>query len=140
LQGSRGIYVAIVILLVYLLVALIHMAVFINGGWSSDTWNSELIALAVDSSPTEQLQNPCVGIEDPETWRRIVTARETTEAHVEIAFGEDWRRGVGVDEEMSVDEGSNDIEMNHGLGNDNNTLKTNFRRRVVPGKKYGALG
>jgi hypothetical protein len=93
MQASRGIYIATAILLVYVLAALVHMAVMIIGGWSSDTWSKpgELIALAVNSSLTKLLQNTCAGIEDPEMWTRIVSVQETSEAHLEIVFDEERR-------------------------------------------------
>jgi hypothetical protein len=61
LRGSKGILIATVILLTYVLVAFIHMVVVVIEGWSSNTWGTtgELIALSANSSPTKLLQNTC---------------------------------------------------------------------------------
>ncbi|KAF8855781.1 hypothetical protein BDZ45DRAFT_488463 [Acephala macrosclerotiorum] len=136
LQGSTVIYIAAAILLVYVAFALVHMAIVITGGWSSDTWGNpgELIALAVNSSPTKLLQNTCAGIEDPKMWTRIVSVQETTEAHLEIVFDErvDRRRG------NEGWEPTRDIELQEGQ-NYGTKLEDSVRRRVIPGKRYGAL-
>lgn len=135
-QGSKGIYIATVILLIYVLVALIHTAVLIIGGWSSNTWSKpgELIALAVNSSPSKLLQNTCAGIENSKLWNQIVFVRETSEAHLEIVFEEETERNV--DEETPYDKQSIKTQEAQ-LQTDELDLKV--RRRVVSGKKYGTI-
>ncbi|CZR56099.1 uncharacterized protein PAC_05987 [Phialocephala subalpina] len=137
LQGSTIIYIAAAILLVYVIFALVHVAIVITGGWSSDTWTNpgELIALAVNSSPNKLLQNTCAGIEDPKVWTRIVSVQETTEAHLEIVFDEK----VGRERGNEAWEPPQDIELQEGQSY-GMALEDRLRRRVVPGKMYGTLG
>ncbi|KAH8766390.1 hypothetical protein F5882DRAFT_442895 [Hyaloscypha sp. PMI_1271] len=136
LRGSKGILIATVILLTYVLVAFINMVVVVIGGWSSNTWSTpgELIALSANSSPTKLLQNTCAGIEDPKTWTRIVSVQETSEAHLEIVFDAEVRRKE--DEEIPRDNQS--IEMQEGQPNINR-LESRVRRRVIPEKRYGTI-
>jgi hypothetical protein len=132
MQGSRGIYVATAILLIYVLVALIHIAIVIIGGWSSDAWSTpgDVIALAVNSSPTKLLQNTCAGIGDSNIWTHIVSVEETSEAHLEIMF----EKQIGVRKE-DQDLETRGIPLQQVQSNAGERV----RKRVVSGKKYGSL-
>jgi hypothetical protein len=88
IDGSTGIIIAITFLSTYLVVAVIHVIIVSTGRWSSNTWTSPqgLIALAINSSPTEVLQNTCAGIRESKVWGRIVAVRKTRESHLGIVF------------------------------------------------------
>jgi hypothetical protein len=139
MKGSNGIYVAVAVLLIHVVFALAHVIIIMTGGWSSGAWNNpgELIALAVNSSPSKLLQNTCAGIEDPKTWTRIVSVRETTEAHLEIIFEEDNHNFM-----HQKDNGHYEgIELGQsGQGQDSAAKgEDQLRKRAIPGKNYGKL-
>ncbi|MCJ1273831.1 hypothetical protein MMC21_001624 [Puttea exsequens] len=46
----------------------------------------EMIALAMNSAPTEKLKNTCVGIMSLATWKKVVVVRETRNDHLELVF------------------------------------------------------
>jgi hypothetical protein len=117
---------------IYVLVALIHMATIIIGGSSSNAWNrpGELIALAVNSTPTKLLENTCAGIEDPKTWTRIMSVQETGEAHLETVFDKD-RRSI-------VDSESQGVEIIEGQST-TNSWENKVRRYLIPEKQYRSL-
>jgi hypothetical protein len=133
LSGSTSIYIAAAILLIYVAVALVHIAFMVGVGWSSFAWTrpTELIALAVNSTPSRLLQNTCAGIEDRKIWTHILSVKETTEAHLEIVFEEEKRMVV---EEMGAEGQS--MELEEGQMDE---FGEKLRRRVVPRRKYGAL-
>ena len=60
-------------------------------GVSSSVWDSvtELVALAINSSPTGALQNTCAGIIGTRAFRTVVRIRETDAGHLEMLFGEE---------------------------------------------------
>lgn len=131
LHGT-GIYIAMAILFTHVIFAIIHITTTITGGWSSRAWNNpgELIALAMNSSPTKLLQNTCAGIEDKAIWTRIMSVRETTEAHLEIVLHDEGR----IKDEAAFAKTAG-MEMNEGSEGTRGLSK-----RVINGKKYGYLG
>ena len=76
-------------------------------GISSSSWDSaaEVVALAINSAPTQHLQNTCSGIIGMKPFRtrvRILATASSTgeEDHLELVFGEktdDQGRGVRVE-------------------------------------------
>ena len=86
---------AIAVMLLYSILALahiIHLGVF---GISSTAWDStaEMIALAMNSSPTRHLQNTCAGIIGIRTYQTLVrvlaTSTDGSKAdHLELVFGD----------------------------------------------------
>lgn len=87
---------AIAVMITYCVLATCHILYLGIFGISSDSWNSaaEVVALAMNSSPTQHLRNTCSGIYGMKLFRttvRIVaTAQEAggKEDHLELAFGE----------------------------------------------------
>lgn len=60
--------------------------------WTSGSWGNmgELLALAVNSTPSRRIQNTCAGITRRPTWRQIVSIRESHNTqHLELVFRED---------------------------------------------------
>ncbi len=86
--------VAICILLVYCLVALIHIIYAGISGISSTCWDSigEVTALAMNSTPTAALRNTCAGITELNIFKlpvRVLAFRdeEGDGEHLELVFG-----------------------------------------------------
>ncbi|THV49264.1 hypothetical protein BGAL_0204g00190 [Botrytis galanthina] len=76
------------ILLVHILFALIHTTLLIYIGWSCNILKSlcEIVALAINSSPTPILENTCVGIARLDTYKHIVEVREVSEQHLGLVL------------------------------------------------------
>jgi hypothetical protein len=72
-------YLAIIVLLTHILLALTHTAYLIWTRQSSAAWDSipEVLALAYNSYPTPALQNTSAGIRCIETYRKLAIVRET---------------------------------------------------------------
>ena len=86
--------VAICLLLIYCLVALIHMIYAGVSGISSTCWDSigEVTALAMNSTPTAALRNTCAGITELNIFKlpvRVLAFRdeEGDGEHLELVFG-----------------------------------------------------
>jgi hypothetical protein len=62
---------------------------FFGRGWTSSIWGElqEFIALAINSQPTEELENTCAGIERTKTWRKKVRLREISDNHLGLVVG-----------------------------------------------------
>ena len=94
---------AIAVMVIYCIVAFAHIMYLCAFGISNAAWSStgEMIALAMNSTPTRHLQNTCAGITGTKTYQifvRIVAmgTGDTQVDHLELAFGnvkqEDVRR------------------------------------------------
>lgn len=59
-------------------------------GVSSTAWDStaELVALAMNSSPTKVLQNTCAGIVGRQAFSTSVRVLTTNPGHLELVFGD----------------------------------------------------
>ena len=81
---------AIAVMFGYCLLALGHTFYVAITGVSSSAWDSvaELIALAINSSPTDTLQNTCAGIIGTRAFQTPVRIVETTGGHLELLFGD----------------------------------------------------
>ena len=69
--------------------AIVHVIIVITGNWTSNSWDTvtELLALAVNSKPTERLANTSAGIKKTVTWEEMVKIREVDERRLELVFG-----------------------------------------------------
>ncbi len=93
--------VAICILLIYGLVALIHIIYAGVSGISSTCWDSigEVTALAMNSTPTAALRNTCAGITELNIFKlpvRVLAFRdeEGDGEHLELVFGNQDEKAV----------------------------------------------
>ena len=90
------IHAAIVVInLIYTLICLL----ILPRGWAGSAWDdiAELVALALNSTPSRSLDGTCAGIENWETWIDKVRIREVNEGHLELVSGleEDTSDGDG---------------------------------------------
>lgn len=81
---------AIAVMLTYCILVLAHLIYSAISGVSSTAWDSvaEMIALAMNSSPTEALQNTCAGIVGKTAYQTHVRVLKKGEKHLELVFGE----------------------------------------------------
>ena len=81
---------AIAIMFTYCFLALAHLLYSAVSGVSSTAWDStaEMVALAMNSSPTEALHNTCAGIIGKKAYQTHVRVMKTSEKHLELVFGE----------------------------------------------------
>ena len=110
---SNGVPVklAVAVMIAYCILALGHIFYLGFTGLSSDAWDSaaEVVALAMNSSPTQHLENTCSGIYGIKvfqtTVRIVATKRESsgTEDHLELVFG-DESEAKGPEVRMKMDE------------------------------------
>lgn len=82
--GFRGtpIVLATTVLLAQALMALVHTAVTVFGGWTSDSWDTmgEMLMLALESAPTERARgSAAAGSTVGRKWGRIVRVVEVRE-------------------------------------------------------------
>ncbi|KAL8668667.1 MAG: hypothetical protein Q9168_006712 [Polycauliona sp. 1 TL-2023] len=83
------------VLLLYCALVIAHVCYAVISGVSSTSWDSitEMVALAVNSSPTIQLRNTCAGITQMGVFQlpiRILTSKDAggdDEDHLELMFG-----------------------------------------------------
>jgi hypothetical protein len=92
--GSRTTQFGISVLLIHLVIAITHAVFVLNDILGRDkgiqrAWETipEMIALAVNSRPSERLRNTCAGISKAGTWWEAAAVRETSEGHLEIIVG-----------------------------------------------------
>ncbi|KAH0843341.1 hypothetical protein AYO21_10495 [Fonsecaea monophora] len=93
-EGSKTVQFGIIVLLIHSAIAaahalfLIYKVVIRNEGLvASWTTVAELIALAINSTPSLRLQDTCAGVSAAKTWRQVVTVRETYPGHLEMVVG-----------------------------------------------------
>lgn len=81
---------AIATMLAYCALVLGHLIYSAVSGVSSTAWDStaELVALAMNSSPTKTLQNTCAGIIGRKALMTPVRVLATTPGHLELVFGD----------------------------------------------------
>lgn len=81
---------AIAVMLTYCFLVLAHLLYSAISGVSSTAWDStaEMVALAMNSSPTEALHNTCAGIIGKNAYQTHVRVMKTSEKHLELVFGE----------------------------------------------------
>ena len=91
LYSARGttIILSITVMFAYCVLVFGHVIYSAISGVSSTAWDStaELVALAMNSSPTEILQNTCAGIIGRKALKTPVRILATTPGHLELVFG-----------------------------------------------------
>ncbi|KAI4674594.1 uncharacterized protein J4E88_008331 [Alternaria novae-zelandiae] len=92
LRNTAG-WVAMIVLLVFTLTVLVHgvvlgCAVARRKYYGGECWEdvAELMALAMNSTPSEKLDGTSAGVEQSETWRNVVKIRETDDQRLELRF------------------------------------------------------
>jgi hypothetical protein len=116
--GLRGIsiYLATIVLLVHVTLALMHIALLLKTGMVSTVWATTggMLLLAINSMPPRTLHDSAQPEDSQDmTWGKLVRIRETSEDQVGLVFG-----------------GGAETEVGPGT----------ISRRVTPGKKYGHSG
>ena len=83
------------VMLIYCILAFAHVIYLGTSGISSTAWDStaEMMALAMNSTPTKHLQNTCAGIIGIKTFQTLVRVLATNPNgakadHLELVFGE----------------------------------------------------
>lgn len=81
---------AIVVMLTYCFLVFAHVIYSAVSGISSTAWDSaaELVVLAMNSSPTEILQNTCAGVVGRKAYETRVRVLKTNDKHLELVFGD----------------------------------------------------
>jgi hypothetical protein len=82
------------ILLTYILIAVVYMIAVIRSGWKCIGLQSliEIVALAINSTPTKTLGNTSAGISRFNTYKHIVKVRAVSNhQHLEIVFDGDMK-------------------------------------------------
>ena len=86
-------------MILYCVLAFLHVVYSVVTGISSTAWDSsaEVVALAMNSTPTAHLKNTSGGIIDAKTFKTPVRVLATkgiggTEEHLELGFGQDHQR------------------------------------------------
>ena len=79
---------SIIVLLLHAVLALCHTVYEVGSGLSSSSWDSvvELVALAMNSTPTTALLNTCAGITRIATMKLMVRIVVTKADHLELEF------------------------------------------------------
>lgn len=89
---------SIIVMFTYCILVSAHVLYSLISGISSTAWDSfaEFVALAMNSSPTELLQNTCAGIVGKSVFKTPVKIRITTKNHLELVFGDSKDRDLNV--------------------------------------------
>ncbi|KAH0565862.1 hypothetical protein GP486_000740 [Trichoglossum hirsutum] len=126
--GGPLIKIAIVILFLHAAIAIVHTITVLTTGWTSGRWTKveELIALAINSPPTKDMDGTCAGISGAETWKKVVSIRE---------------RVVWEEDGTAVGEGHLDMVIgDEGEVRDEESVKGMLRyRKAVKSKMYGKM-
>ncbi|KAF7914350.1 uncharacterized protein EAF01_000756 [Botrytis porri] len=90
LQGSTR-SLAVFILVLHMLLALIHAVLIYWHGYTNNILESltEILALAINSPPSSNLDNTCAGIERVNTYKKIIRVREVSSSHLGLIVGDD---------------------------------------------------
>ena len=88
--GFRGatFYFAATILLIHAVLAIAHLSIALARQWTTKSWGTmgEVIALAVNSPPTEKLRGTGAGVSKGATWKQIVRIREIDGTRLALEF------------------------------------------------------
>ena len=102
-RQSTTVRFGVSVLLIYLMLTTVFVMyllyhTLIQRQWISSSWGSvgEIIALAINSTSTDRMQNTCAGIKKSETWRQTISIRETCAGHLELTVGEEKERAKMV--------------------------------------------
>ncbi|KAI4705026.1 hypothetical protein J4E89_009319 [Alternaria sp. Ai002NY15] len=88
---NTAVWAAMIMLLLFALMVIVHVA-FVGYSvargryYGGECWEdvAELIALAMNSAPSEKLYGTSAGVERPETWRSMIKIQETGDQHLEL--------------------------------------------------------
>lgn len=119
---------AISVMLTYCALVLGHIIYSAKSGVSSTAWDSaaELVALAINSTPTQILQNTCAGIVGRQAFKTPVRVMATAPRHLELVFGE------------VKDPNAQTLRMNKKYGKLRVRIATRRKsRRLVRRERYG---
>ena len=86
------------ILLVHVFVAMLYMAVVMWYGWSCNGLRSmiEILVLAINSQPSEKLNNTCAGVSRLDTYKHVIKVREVSDRRVGFVFDDGESRNTPV--------------------------------------------
>ena len=98
IQGTT-MYIATTILVLQGLIGLGHIASILITRRSSRSWSSmtEMLALAMNSTPSKKLYGTAAGIEDREVWKEMVRIRELDDDHLELVIKGSERDAEALD-------------------------------------------
>ncbi len=76
------------ILLLHAALAIIYVLFALSQKWTTNSWTNtmELLALAMNSTPTQRLSNTSAGIRKSVTWKEIVRIREVDDTKLQLVF------------------------------------------------------
>lgn len=102
LEGAT-MWLAVAILLIQAIIGLAHIVSIWINKTSSRSWQSmtELLALAMNSKPSERLQGTSAGIEGAQPFREMVIIREAEPDHLELIV--QGSEGIGSVKEVTED-------------------------------------
>ncbi|KAI4614089.1 hypothetical protein J4E80_006779 [Alternaria sp. BMP 0032] len=88
---NTAVWAAMIVLLLFALMLIVHVA-FVGYSvargryYGGECWEdvAELIALAMNSAPSEKLYGTSAGVERADTWRSMIKIQETGDQHLEL--------------------------------------------------------
>jgi hypothetical protein len=103
-SSGRATILSCVVLICYCVMVIVHMLFSMRIGLCSQAWDtvSEVVALAMQSRPTEKLRNTCAGIVSKTTFTHLVRVRRTGEVgeHLELLFEDGQSAGCLAPDEF----------------------------------------
>ncbi|RVX73117.1 hypothetical protein B0A52_02244 [Exophiala mesophila] len=134
-NDSRITQFGVIVLLIHLAIAVGHTLylvymIFIArqglvGSWATI---SELLTLAMNSTPSLNLQDTCAGVDAAKTWRQVVSVRETQPGHLEMVVGTADRNKYPPPE----------VSKSYGHWDESSLHRDGMRLRAVTGGKEKA--
>ncbi|THV46004.1 hypothetical protein BGAL_0428g00100 [Botrytis galanthina] len=93
---------AVSILVLHMLLALIHAVLVFRHGYTNNVLKSltEILALAINSPPSLNLDNTCAGVERVDTYKKMIRVREVSSSHLGLIVDDD---GDTTTEEVMAD-------------------------------------
>ncbi|KAF7945362.1 hypothetical protein EAE96_010137 [Botrytis aclada] len=84
LQGSTRRLAVAILLALHMSLALIHAVLVFRYGYTNNILTSltEVLALAINSPPSSNLDNTCAGIERVDTYTKLIRVREVSSSHL----------------------------------------------------------
>lgn len=86
------------ILLVHICITVVYVILAVSFGWSCYGLRSliEILVLAINSHPTENLNNTCAGVSRLDTYKHIIKVREVSNSRIGFVFDDDGSWNVPV--------------------------------------------
>ena len=130
-----------IVMLIYCVLVLGHITYSATTGISSSAWDStaELVALAMNSSPTEVLQNTCAGIIGRRVLASSVRVLVKDKGHLELVFDETGT-GTGTGTKLIMNEKYGKLATRHDENNDVSSPSTKSDGLDKAGKSGGLEG